>query len=126
VDSGRRVLDGREATLPDAHPVHRVYVDGFWMDRTEVTNAAFARFVRATHYRTVAERGLRPETLRRRAARQARRGLGRVHPSAVQFLSTATNRWWSYVVRASWRHPAGSAADLDGHDRLSAGRAGRV
>ena len=39
----------------DAQPVHRVYVDGFWMDRTEVTNAQFAAFVQATGYRTVAE-----------------------------------------------------------------------
>ena len=40
----------------DARPVHRVYVDGFWMDSTEVTNEAFEKFVRATGYVTVAER----------------------------------------------------------------------
>jgi formylglycine-generating enzyme required for sulfatase activity len=34
----------------DARPVHRVYVDGFWMDKTDVTNEQFARFVRATNY----------------------------------------------------------------------------
>ena len=42
--------------LADAQPVHRVRVQGFWMDRTEVTNAEFAQFVRATGYVTVAER----------------------------------------------------------------------
>src|SRR5262245_6499476 len=42
--------------MNDARPIHRVYVEGFWMDRTEVTNAEFDRFVRATHYVTVAER----------------------------------------------------------------------
>src|SRR5579883_1304229 len=42
--------------MADAWPVHRVYVDGFWMDATEVTNEAFAKFVRATGYVTVAER----------------------------------------------------------------------
>src|SRR3954447_18716087 len=36
--------------FPDAAPVHRVTVDPFWMDKTEVTNAQFAEFVRATHY----------------------------------------------------------------------------
>src|SRR5262245_59755662 len=41
--------------FPDAHPVHQVRVDGFWVDRTEVTNAEFARFVDATGYVTVAE-----------------------------------------------------------------------
>src|SRR5437762_11938873 len=34
----------------DEKPVHKVYVDGFWMDRTEVTNAQFAKFVKATGY----------------------------------------------------------------------------
>jgi formylglycine-generating enzyme required for sulfatase activity len=33
-----------------------VYVDGFWMDKTEVTNEQFAKFVAATGYLTVAER----------------------------------------------------------------------
>jgi formylglycine-generating enzyme required for sulfatase activity len=36
--------------MDDARPLHRVYVDGFWMDATEVTNEAFARFVAATGY----------------------------------------------------------------------------
>ena len=40
----------------DAKPVHRVRLDGFWMDRTEVTNDQFERFVRETGYVTVAER----------------------------------------------------------------------
>ena len=48
--------EGGTEPMADARPVHRVYVDGFWMDRTEVTNAQFARFVRATGYVTVAER----------------------------------------------------------------------
>ena len=40
----------------DAQPVHRVYVDGFWMDKTDVTNEDFEKFVHATGYVTVAER----------------------------------------------------------------------
>ncbi|MBM4068481.1 MAG: formylglycine-generating enzyme family protein [Planctomycetes bacterium] len=44
----------------DARPVHKAYVDGFWMDRTEVTNAQFARFIEATGYVTVVERPLDP------------------------------------------------------------------
>src|SRR5260370_29126874 len=46
---------GMKATV-DSRPVHRVYVDGFFMDRTDVTNAQFKRFVKATGYITVAER----------------------------------------------------------------------
>ena len=51
---------GMQATN-DSRPVHRVYVDGFWMDATEVTNAQFASFVKATGYVTVAERTPRAE-----------------------------------------------------------------
>jgi len=43
----------------DSRPVHRVYVDGFWMDATEVTNAQFAVFVKTTGYVTVAEHAAR-------------------------------------------------------------------
>ena len=42
-------------TVVDARPILRVEVKGFWMDRTEVTNAEFAKFVDATGYRTIAE-----------------------------------------------------------------------
>ena len=40
----------------DSGPVHRVRVDGFWMDATAVTNEQFEKFVKATNYVTVAER----------------------------------------------------------------------
>jgi formylglycine-generating enzyme len=43
---------GMEATT-DSRPIHRVYVDGFWMDKTLVTNAQFATFVEATGYVTI-------------------------------------------------------------------------
>src|SRR5438552_278942 len=42
--------------FPHAKPVHKVYVDGFWMDKTEVTNEQFAKFVEATGYVTLVER----------------------------------------------------------------------
>jgi sulfatase modifying factor 1 len=38
---------GMKATV-DSRPIHRVYVDGFWMDTTVVTNEQFAAFVKAT------------------------------------------------------------------------------
>ena len=40
----------------DAEPIHRVRVDGFWMDKTTVTNEQFEKFVKATGYVTIAER----------------------------------------------------------------------
>ncbi len=46
---------GMQATR-DSRPIHRVYVDGFFMDKTDVTNAQFAAFVKATGYVTIAEK----------------------------------------------------------------------
>src|SRR5262249_19884222 len=46
---------GMKGTL-DSRPIHRVYVDGFWMDKTHVTNEEFEKFSKSTGYLTVAER----------------------------------------------------------------------
>src|SRR3712207_2243789 len=47
---------GDDGQWPEERLAHRVTVSPFWIDRHEVTNAQFARFVAATGYRTVAER----------------------------------------------------------------------
>jgi formylglycine-generating enzyme required for sulfatase activity len=60
VPGGTFWMGSEDKNFPDAQPVHKVYVDGFWMDKTEVTNAQFARFVAATGYVTVVERALDP------------------------------------------------------------------
>jgi len=39
---------GSEDGNSDEKPVHEVYLDAYWIDRTEVTNAMFERFVEAT------------------------------------------------------------------------------
>lgn len=48
IAGGEFGMGSDEPTFCDAQPVHRMVVDGFWMDETEVTNAQFAKFVRAT------------------------------------------------------------------------------
>src|SRR5215472_5134232 len=45
---------------PEERPVHRVTVDGFWMDEHPVTVGEYRRFVTATGYQTVAQRPLGP------------------------------------------------------------------
>lgn len=96
----------------DAHPVHRVAIRGFWLGATEVTNAQFAEFVRATGYVTVAERvpraadypGVPPDLL-------VAGSIVLAPPSGAVPLTDAT-AWWRYVPGASWRHPAGPASDI--------------
>lgn len=60
---GGRFLMGSDHHYPEEAPAHQVSVDGFWIDRTTVTNRQFARFVAKTGYVTVAERPRIPTTI---------------------------------------------------------------
>ena len=57
---GAAVNGGGSCEMPmasnDSGPIHRVRVDGFWMDATAVTNEQFEKFVKTTRYVTIAER----------------------------------------------------------------------
>jgi len=59
---GGTFVMGSERQRPEERFTHTVRVDGFWIDRHEVTNAQFREFVAATGYVTLAERGLDPAT----------------------------------------------------------------
>lgn len=109
VPGGRFTL-GEDPRYPEEGPPREVAVTGFWMSRTEVTNAEFAAFVTATGYRTEAERdppalpGAPPEMLQ--------------PGSAVFRVPTPENRnWWAWVPGAEWRHPAGPQSAIAGRDR---------
>jgi formylglycine-generating enzyme required for sulfatase activity len=106
--------------LADAQPVHRVYVDGFWMDRTEVTNEQFERFVHATGYVTVAERTPTAEEFPTAPRENLVAGSVVFDPPREAVPLDNHFRWWSYIVRASWRHPLGPASDVRGRDRFPA------
>ena len=105
---------GMNATR-DARPIHRVYVDGFFMDKTDVTNAGFTRFVKATGYVTVAERKPRPEDYP--GARPENLVAGSMVFSPPDHPVPLNNfQWWSYVPGANWRHPLGPGSDIEGKD----------
>ncbi|OPZ89926.1 MAG: Serine/threonine-protein kinase pkn1 [bacterium ADurb.Bin425] len=100
----------------DALPVHRVYVDGFYMDRTEVTNDQFARFVKETGYKTVAELSPDPAEFPDVPVQDLVPGSTVFTPSNVKEGCSLDNAlaWWSYEKGADWRHPSGPASNLEG------------
>jgi formylglycine-generating enzyme len=110
-------LMGSADYYPEERPVHRVSVDGFWMDEHAVTVAEFRRFVRATGHVTVAERPPDP-------AQYPGAALDVLVPGSLVFtqpegpvdLSDPRN-WWSWVPGAQWRHPEGPGSSIDGRDR---------
>ena len=115
-DDPRAGVCGGPDAMPDARPIHRVQVDGFWMDRTEVTNAQFARFVAATGYVTMAERTPRQEDFPTAPPENLVAGSTVFTPTAEEVPLTSHFRWWRYEPGANWRHPEGAGTSIDGRD----------
>jgi formylglycine-generating enzyme len=106
---------GMHATT-DARPIHRVYVDGFYMDKTDVTNARFAKFVKATGYVTVAERTPRAEDFPGAPPENLVAGSVVFSPPDHPVALKDHFQWWSYVHGANWRHPNGPKSSIVGKE----------
>ena len=106
---------GMKAT-EDARPIHRVYVDGFFMDKTDVTNAQFAAFVSATGYVTIAERMPRAEDFPGAPPESLVPGSAVFSPPNHPVRLDDYLQWWDYVAGANWRHPLGPKSDLKEKD----------
>lgn len=108
---------GSDAHYPEERPAHRVTVDGFWMDRSPVTNARFARFVDATRHITFAELPPNPTDYPGASPESLYAGsLVFVRPPRPVDMSNLAN-WWRFVAGADWRHPNGPASTIAGFDQ---------
>jgi formylglycine-generating enzyme len=109
-------LCGLPGVTNDAVPIHRVYVDGFWMDETEVTNAQFRQFVEETGYITVAEIKPTEEEFPGAPPENLVAGSTVFAPTANHVPLDNYFQWWSYVHGAQWRHPTGPDSSIEGQD----------
>jgi formylglycine-generating enzyme len=110
----RDLPHGGHEAMTDARPIHRVSVDGFWIDQFEVTNDQFARFVKATGYVTIAERTPTAAEFPGAPAENLVAGSVVFAPPPQQVPLDNHYRWWSYVKGANWRHPQGPSSSIDG------------
>jgi formylglycine-generating enzyme required for sulfatase activity len=107
---------GCNQAYPDEAPEHQVRVDGFWMDRSPVTNEEFRRFVEDTGYVTFAEIAPNPEDYPGALPEMLDPGsIVFVKPRKRVDLSVCT--WWKFVLGASWRHPQGPDSSIEKLDR---------
>ncbi|MCX2679123.1 formylglycine-generating enzyme family protein [Galbibacter sp. EGI 63066] len=117
--------NGDRMALDHEKPAHPVRVDGFFMDKTEVTNKQFEKFVEATGYVTVAERPIEWEEIEK----QVPPGTPKPHDSLLQpgslvFKKTKTSvpnlydfsQWWEWKVGANWKHPKDPGSSIEGKD----------
>jgi formylglycine-generating enzyme len=110
----RGMEHGGSEAMSDARPIHRVHVDGFWMDRTDVTNAEFAQFVKVTGYVTVAERKPLAKDFPGVPAERLVAGSIVFTPPVHAVALTDYSQWWRYVPGADWRHPLGPQSSIRG------------
>jgi formylglycine-generating enzyme required for sulfatase activity len=107
---------GSDRHYAEEAPVHFAKVDGFWIDRTPVTNRQFRQFVEATGHVTFAEiapdpkdyPGALPDML---------------HPASLVFTPPGRpvdlrdfRNWWVFKRDSSWRQPYGPGSTIDGLD----------
>jgi formylglycine-generating enzyme required for sulfatase activity len=105
-------------------PAHRVRLDGFWMDETDVTNAQFRRFVEATHYLTTAEKVPSVEDIMRYAPVGAPPPKKEdLVPGSMVFTPpehpvdlSDPSQWWKWTHGADWQHPEGPSSSIKGKD----------
>jgi sulfatase modifying factor 1 len=114
---GGEFLMGSEDFYPEERPVHRVAVDGFWMDERPVTAAEFRRFVRETGYVTVAERPLDPEQYPGARPELLVPGSSVFRGTTAPVNLDDTRNWWEYVPGAYWKQPGGKGTTINGRDR---------
>ncbi|MEM7278388.1 MAG: formylglycine-generating enzyme family protein [Pseudomonadota bacterium] len=104
--SGGTFTMGSEAHYPEEKPLREVSVDAFCMDRHEVSNQQFEKFVAATGYKTVAETGpARSDYPGQPDAFFAPGSAVFVSPGSLK--SAALNQWWQFRETANWRSPQG-------------------
>ncbi len=114
---GGEFLMGSDDFYPEECPVHRVAVDGFWMDEHPVTVAEFRRFVKATGYRTWAERPPEPADYPDADPELLVPGSLVFHMTPGPVDLADFRNWWSWVPGAQWRYPEGPGSTLHGRDR---------
>ena len=107
---------GSDDYYPEEAPVHRVTVDGFWIDRTPVTNRQFRAFVDATNYVTFAETVPEPKDYPGALPHTLKAGsLVFAPPRQINDLRD-WSQWWQFMFSANWRQPYGPGTSINGLD----------
>ncbi|WP_298628269.1 formylglycine-generating enzyme family protein [uncultured Legionella sp.] len=123
---GGEFIMGSSSSLANRNeqPPHKVRVNGFWMDKTDVTNAQFESFVKATGYVTTAEKKTDWDTIKVQVLpRTPKPSDDALIPGAMVFVGTKEpvsvndpSLWWRFVPGANWRHPTGPQSNIIGKE----------
>jgi formylglycine-generating enzyme required for sulfatase activity len=114
----------QEGARRNEQPIHKVSVDGFWLDEHSVTNTEFQKFTDATGYKTTAERPINWDVLKKQTPPGTPKPADEMlQPGSLVFTPTSgpvdlteMAGWWRWTTGANWRHPEGPQSDLKGRE----------
>jgi sulfatase modifying factor 1 len=110
----------------EERPAHKVRLSRpYLMDQTEVTNAQFERFVKATGYKTLAERPIELNSIMAQLPPGSRPPpADALKPGSLVFVTPSgevdlrdLSQWWKWTTGASWRAPEGPKSTLKGREQ---------
>lgn len=104
---------GSDRHYPEEAPAHQVTVDGFWIERTPVTNRQFKNFVRATGYVTTAEMPPDPKDYPGALPEMLYAGSLAFSPLPRVTDLGDLSQWWTFMKGADWRHPYGPKSNIN-------------
>ena len=119
--------EGDNFAMPREKPAHQVKVDGFFIDVHEVTNKQFKEFVVATNYKTIAERPIDWEEMKKSLPENTPKPADSIlKPGSLIFNKEAKNvvsmdnyaQWWKWKIGADWQHPEGPESSIEGKDNF--------
>ena len=113
---GQTTVLGSDAHYAEEAPTREVTVDGFFIQRHQVTNAQFAAFVDATGYVTVAERPPNPDDYPDAPPENLQAGSMVFHRTPGPVDLRHLNQWWTWTPGACWNHPRGPRSSLRNRD----------
>ena len=95
----------------DEYPKHVVKINSFWMDKTEVTNAQFKKFVDETGYITTAEKKIDWDEIKKGLPENTPKPHDSLlEPSSLVFRYTESSvnlqdhtQWWKFQKGANWK-----------------------
>jgi len=104
IGGGKFLMGGKTSDAKSNElPVHEVKIHPIYVDRTEVTNAEFARFAEATGYVTTAERSFELN--------------GKTYEPGALVFDPYNPEWsWKFVKGANWQHPQGPESSIKNKD----------
>jgi formylglycine-generating enzyme required for sulfatase activity len=107
---------GSDDHYPEEAPAHRVMVDGFWIDRTPVTNRQFKEFVKATGHVTFAEIPPDPKDYPGALPHMLYAGSLVFSPPPRVTNLRDWSQWWEFMKGPDWRHPYGPKSNINVQD----------